>query len=135
MPVTMEQYEEQIIRSAKIIATMRKTESLSEEFKRRLRDVAIIPSSQQEMDSDWRIACAFVGSSVLFEDGSNFDDLSTECYAQLEQTWLHEIKKLRAYFVWFEGSKMHVRPVSEGSISRGDGNHDFGLCQISGNRK
>lgn len=102
--MTKEVYVEFIRQAAKIISNIRKVESISEWFKQVMHESSKLPSSLKDMESDWNIARAFIGSKVIFDDGLHFIDLSSDCYTILERTWLHDIKKLRAYFLWQEGN-------------------------------
>ena len=100
LTVSKDSYEEFIKQAAEKISVIRRLASISEEFKRRIHEINSISSTTQEMESDWRNACSFINSKILYEEGKKFMDLDPACYPQLEKAWLQEMKKVRAYFIW-----------------------------------
>lgn len=68
-------------------------------FSRRASDVTTA-SSKEEREADWKMAAVFLASDIL--DGKiNFARrIAPASYYRLENEWVKEVKKLRAYFRW-----------------------------------
>jgi hypothetical protein len=92
-------YNELIRQVAERLSEIRRIEAISSEFKYLIHHLDEYVSHPDDMLHDWAIASAFVGSNVLDEEKIQFNQLDSECYQNLERTWLHEIKNIRAYFI------------------------------------
>ena len=79
---------------------LRKVQKLFWEHQARLRNVALIPSTNEEMLNDWCDACAFVTLKIVEGDEISFTDIGPQSYRLLEDVWLRRVKQLKAYYVW-----------------------------------
>ena len=65
----------------------------------------LIPSTEQEKDSDWQEAEATFSLNVL-KRLISFTQLSPESYPHLENTWIRKAKEILAYYYWLSGSSV-----------------------------
>ncbi len=57
------------------------------------------PSSIQDMEKDWNMACLLYVNNY-FEGNFNLSEFEDECYYEFENIWLDDIKKFRAYHLF-----------------------------------
>ncbi|MDD5269263.1 MAG: hypothetical protein PHO08_19470 [Methylococcales bacterium] len=93
-------YEVFIKQAAEKISEVRRLMVLGSHYEYYIHHINDIGSSDEDKKADWERAVTFLGSCVLYEDNVQFNQLDPECYQHLELTWLDEIKKLTAYFIW-----------------------------------
>lgn len=62
--------------------------------------VSLMPSTQEERDRDWRDAEILFASKVLEGDLHLTRQLGSGSYRRLEQQWLEEVKRAKAFFIW-----------------------------------
>src|SRR5260221_8800192 len=74
---------------------LRKVQKLFWEHQARLRNVALIPSTNEEMLNDWCDACAFVTLKIVEGDEISFTDIGPQSYRLLEDVWLRRGEKLK----------------------------------------
>jgi hypothetical protein len=60
-----------------------------------------LPSTEDEMNQDWLAANLELAYEV-FEGSIALAQLRPESYARLEQCWLEDIKRVKAYYVWLD---------------------------------
>jgi len=60
-----------------------------------------VPSTDEEMKSDWHNATVFVATNVLTAS-LRLSDLEVKCYPCIESVWLSECKENIAYFAWMD---------------------------------
>jgi len=82
------------------ISEIRRIEHLLWEHKHRLKNLNQMPSTPQEMESDWCDAVAYLGLKVLEGVEVQLTQLEPESYFLLEEVWLNRIKQLKAYYFW-----------------------------------
>jgi hypothetical protein len=61
-----------------------------------------IPSSEAEMRADWRYAQVEFASQVLAGRMNFATQFASDSYPRLQEVWLHEVKRHRAFGVWEE---------------------------------
>ena len=61
-----------------------------------------LPSTEDEMNQDWLAANLELAYEV-FEGSIALAQLRSESYPRLEQCWLEDIKRVKAYHVWLDG--------------------------------
>ena len=84
------------------LSLIRRIKRISQEHERLLERVREVPSNEDEMQKDWRDACAFVGLAVI--DGTiPFTDVTPVSFPVLEEIWLSSVNKARAYILWEQG--------------------------------
>jgi hypothetical protein len=80
------------------LSVLRKLEGVS----RVLEHLLDIPSSDEERLKDWQNACDFVCLKII--DGADgdiaFEQIEPASYQFLEESWLENVKQLKAYFIW-----------------------------------
>lgn len=90
-----------ITMSAKQFGQIRKIRAIMWQYEERLRDIdRSIPSTQEEMISDWRTAQVFIALKVLRGVEMGLSSLHPDSYPVLEDVWVEEIKQQLAYFHW-----------------------------------
>ncbi|MDQ3848020.1 MAG: hypothetical protein M3261_03595 [Thermoproteota archaeon] len=58
-----------------------------------------MPSTAEGMSKDWEDACAFACLKII-EGEIDFTQIEPASYPLLEDTWLRDVKRLKAYYIW-----------------------------------
>jgi hypothetical protein len=59
----------------------------------------MVPSTKEQMETDWRHASTHVATNVM-TGRLPLSDLDPECFPRLESVWLDDIRQNLAYFSW-----------------------------------
>lgn len=91
--------EELVRQVAERLSYIRRVNRVFYEHARKLERVRDIASNKDDMDNDWRDACAFTALKII--DGEiEFTDIESGDYPILEDVWLTQIKRFKAYYIW-----------------------------------
>ena len=89
-----------IRQAAEKFSLIRKAERIFWEYQQKLDHLKTSSSSPEEMLQDWVEGAAFVSLRIIENDGIRITDLNPESFRYLEESWLKDVKQLKAYYLW-----------------------------------
>ena len=107
--ITNELLEAFIKQIAEPFSAIRKLKELKNLTDNIADNVQRIPSTEQDMKNDWYSACTFLVSQLIDSKIINFIQIGPDCYPHLEEIWLKDVKKLKAYFIWENNDKGSIK--------------------------
>ncbi|MCI5212351.1 MAG: hypothetical protein D3910_27025 [Candidatus Electrothrix sp. ATG2] len=88
---------------AERLSYARRVEQICCEHQQHLDRVEGLPSSKEQMQGDWHNACLFVALKVI-ENDIDLTKVEPASYPLLEEAWLSDVTRLRAYYIWKSGN-------------------------------
>lgn len=89
-----------IKQAAEKFSLMRKAERIFWEYQNKLEHLKTCPSSKDEMLRDWVEGATFVSLQIIEGNSMSISDLNPKSFKYLEESWLRDVKKLKAFYVW-----------------------------------
>ena len=98
--LSAQHFELFIKRVAEHFSELRRLGDLLAEHRRRLASIRDIWELEAEMVLDWSNACDFMALKVIEGNEIDLTQLEPASYPVLEDSWLHRVKEMRAYYIW-----------------------------------